>query len=624
MVSSGDDYKGRAKTFDEEDEHKKGIAFYSTPLALGILSFFVVAVISSRGFSSNVEQRPLLGKSERLNDDLSLKLLDKKDKKFDTSSPHIIFVLIDDQGHNDMGYTATDALSECTPFIDSLAADGVKLTNYYAQSVCTPSRASLLTGKYPVSLGMQHSHVKGTQPWGLPLDEKILPEFLGEYTNVIIGKWHLGHYSHAHTPLERGFDHFYGFYSGAADYYSHIADVRWCTMYDQCYFDLRDDDAIVDDKQNIHSSYLFDSEMRKAINEHKRSKPLFLYYSLQMVHSPFEVPQEVQDANKHILDKIPSDDRKAFAGLSIMMDITIKNMVDSLKQKGMYENSIIVVASDNGANPAGGNNHPYRGIKGFLYEGAHKVNAFVHSPLLPTEVRGTEYAGLFHVSDWLPTLFSMVGKQALLEGRELDGVDQWEALLNLAGAGGAGALDVVGGNGKEALLYPRTELLYNVDDIGPHGGPLGYTKGALRSGDWKLLVNEVEDGWYPPPLTAAGYEVGPESFDYNNLKTYLFNLREDPYETDDRKAQEPEVYRELVKRFHRYAKRAQPAVFCGANDDRAYAYFAAHGGFVGPWVGEPGGADGGSGGEGEEAYCTFMMEQQQLQNLAKRVIKDVN
>ena len=106
--------------------------------------------------------------------------------------PHIFVVLIDDQGYADMGYNNDlDVLSKCTPFMDQLAGDGIKLTQYYTQQLCTPARASLLTGKYPIHLGMQHDVIQPESPFGLPLGHQIMPAFLKDhygYSTHMVGK----------------------------------------------------------------------------------------------------------------------------------------------------------------------------------------------------------------------------------------------------------------------------------------------------------------------------------------------------------------------------------------------------------------------------------------------------
>jgi hypothetical protein len=125
--------------------------------------------------------------------------------------PNIVYILADDMGWNSLGYEDYD-LSFATPTLTSLAKDGVILNSFYAQEVCTPARGSLLTGRYPLSIGMQYSMVQTAIPWGLNFDETTIADVLkaNNYTTHMFGKWHLGHYSPRLLPTARGFDTFTG------------------------------------------------------------------------------------------------------------------------------------------------------------------------------------------------------------------------------------------------------------------------------------------------------------------------------------------------------------------------------------------------------------------------------
>jgi hypothetical protein len=146
------------------------------------------------------------------------------------SSPHIVFFLLDDMGWNDIGYQSTD-IPLATPFMDELAAAGLKLTKYYSQYECTPARASLMTGKMPIKLGMMHECITPTAVWGLKKSEATMASMLAEaggYKTHIVGKWDLGHYSVELWPTERGFDSFYGLSCyGYDDYATHDNKGFW-------------------------------------------------------------------------------------------------------------------------------------------------------------------------------------------------------------------------------------------------------------------------------------------------------------------------------------------------------------------------------------------------------------
>jgi arylsulfatase A-like enzyme len=128
-----------------------------------------------------------------------------------STKPNFVFILADDLGWNSIGYMGYD-MSFVTPELDKLAASGIKLTNYYAMEYCNPSRAALLTGRYPLNMGMQYGTVEYDVPWGLRLEETLLPEVLKSegYSTYMLGKWHLGHFNERYLPTARGFDTFTG------------------------------------------------------------------------------------------------------------------------------------------------------------------------------------------------------------------------------------------------------------------------------------------------------------------------------------------------------------------------------------------------------------------------------
>ncbi|CAM9530978.1 unnamed protein product, partial [Choristocarpus tenellus] len=153
------------------------------------------------------------------------RLYGKAVDNLENRKPNVIFILVDDMGWNDMGYQSTD-LAKLTPNLDAMAARGVKLGNYYSNNLCTPSRASLMTGRHTFRYGMPQNVIESTAPWGLSLDEKTLADrFLeGGYDTHMVGKWHLGFYKESHHPVRRGFNSFLGYLAGGETYTSH----GWC------------------------------------------------------------------------------------------------------------------------------------------------------------------------------------------------------------------------------------------------------------------------------------------------------------------------------------------------------------------------------------------------------------
>ena len=172
----------------------------------------MVAYTSRAGPQSRVPRR-----------DANLARLTGETARRSPSSPHIFFVFVDDMGANDVGYQSAD-LRGLTPTLDALAADGVTLRAYYSMHMCTPARAALYTARYPSTIGMQYENIKPDQPWGLPLDQTLLPALLKRhagYRTHLVGKWNQGFGASVELPTRRGFDSFFGYLSDEVNYYKH-------------------------------------------------------------------------------------------------------------------------------------------------------------------------------------------------------------------------------------------------------------------------------------------------------------------------------------------------------------------------------------------------------------------
>lgn len=205
-----------------------------------------------------------------------------------TVKPNIIYILADDLGWNSIGNDDFD-VAFATPVLSTLAKNGITLGNYYAQEVCTPSRASLLTGRYPLSIGMQYFMVETALPWGMGLNETTMAEALSAngYRTHMFGKWHLGHFSPRYLPTARGFDTYTGILNGEAYYWSkrnpdhpHFKDFMSADK--DCYWAYDEDDI------HDYSTYMYRDKAIQTIEEHDAKNPLFLFLSFQAVHDPFD------------------------------------------------------------------------------------------------------------------------------------------------------------------------------------------------------------------------------------------------------------------------------------------------------------------------------------------------
>src|SRR4051794_14728012 len=203
---------------------------------------------------------------------------------FAETKPDIVFILADDLGYNDVGFTGGKEIK--TPNLDQLAAAGTVLNQFYVQPVCTPTRAALMTGRYPMRYGLQVGVIIPTAQYGLSLEEQMLPTALRDagYSTFILGKWHLGSFDNAYWPTARGFDHHYGQLFGAIDYFTHIRDGK---------LDWFRDGKLVNEEG--YTTHLLTEEALRVIRSQPKNKPLFLYLPFNAVHGPFEAPEKYKE-----------------------------------------------------------------------------------------------------------------------------------------------------------------------------------------------------------------------------------------------------------------------------------------------------------------------------------------
>ena len=323
-----------------------------------------------------------------------------------SKKPNILYIVADDLGWKDVGYHGSDIK---TPNIDKLAATGARLEQFYAQPMCTPTRAALMTGRYPFRYGLQTLVIPAGYNYGLPTDEWLLPQTLKEagYKTAIIGKWHIGHGDPKFWPRQRGFDYQYGPMIGEIDYFTHKEHdtVDW----------YRENKKLNEDG---YTTTLFGNDAVKLIDAHDTATPLYLYLAFNAPHTPYQATQEYLDQYKQIAD--PS--RRAYAGSITAMDDQIGRVLEALQKKGMRDNTIIFFQSDNGgtrnAKFAGTgfdlsktkipcDNGPYREGKGSLYEGGTRVVALAN---WPGHIKsGITVDGMIHVVDTYSTLAKLAG-----------------------------------------------------------------------------------------------------------------------------------------------------------------------------------------------------------------------
>ena len=276
------------------------------------------------------------------------------------SKPNIIIILADDAGYSDFGFMGSDEIK--TPNLDQLALDGVTFNNaYVSASVCSPSRAGLLTGMYQQRFGHEcnlDSDVNNSfDPNQITIAEALKTE---GYSTGLIGKWHLGDKKQNH-PLNNGFDYFWGFISGARNYFYDPNEVNRNSIRN----------VVENYSQTNFDGYLTDVLGDKAISfidkNYQSNNPFFLFLSFNAPHTPMH-------AKKEVLEKFKDNPRKVYASMMWSMDEAIGNVIESLKENNQYDNTIIYFLSDNGAAMSNdASPFPFKGWKGNQYEGGIKT-----------------------------------------------------------------------------------------------------------------------------------------------------------------------------------------------------------------------------------------------------------
>ena len=428
-----------------------------------------------------------------------------------SNKPNIVFFLIDDLGYADCGFNGGTQIK--TPNIDRLAKSGTIIDSHYVQPVCSPTRSTLLTGRYPTHTGV-YTIVSPGAPWGLPLAERTLADALRSagYRTTLTGKWHLGEFEKAYQPNARGFDHQYGHFFGMLDYYTHqrMNKLDW----------FRNGEPL---KEEGYTTHLITAEACKVIAETGNDKPLFLYVPFNGVHSPFQVPDNYLKPYANL-----KGNRQKLAGMLAAVDEAISKIEDALRKSGRLENTLIVFSSDNGGPPPG-DNTPLRDFKGSIYEGGTRAAAFATWPgRIPADKHVTQP---MHMVDWYPTLIKLAGG-TLDQKLPIDGLDVWPMLTKGAPSP------------HDAILSVSTQ---------------GPTRAAVRMGDWKLMVsgNADADSGEDDGATKTKKKGKAAAGKYEPVA--LYNLAEDPSESKNLAATQLDRVKAMRARLAELLKDAVPS-----------------------------------------------------------------
>lgn len=424
-----------------------------------------------------------------------------------SQKPNIIIIMADDLGWGDVGFNGSEIR---TPNIDQLAKEGITLTRFYTAPVCSPTRAGLMTGRYPNRFGLRETVVPPWSTFGVDLSEKFLPELLkdaGYLNRTVLGKWHLGHAKKDYLPLSKGFTHFYGHYNGAIDYFTHKREGEldwhndWETSFDKGY-----------------STDLISDEAVKCISNYSKiPSPFLLYVAYNAPHGPLQAKEEDllaygYDKTKPSFGKRKGEDdntegstgkgntvRQTYSAMVTCMDRGIGRILAQLKESNIDDNTIVLFFSDNGAAPGeGGSSGELRGTKFQEWDGGVRSPAVIKWP--NKFKAGTQNDQLMGYIDVLPTLLNIVGLKGATP-KPLDGVNVFPAL-----------------KGKQKEI--KRELYLGA--------------GALISNQWKLVKAD------------AG------NTHMKHKEDQLFDIVKDPLEKSNLKVSHDGVYQQMLKKLAPY------------------------------------------------------------------------
>lgn len=349
----------------------------------------------------------------------------------DAPPPNIIHIIVDDLGWNDVGFHGSEIR---TPAIDRLAGESVVLDRFYVAPICSPTRAGVLTGRYPFRFGIWGGVVSPLERHGMPPAEQTAPELLaaaGYRHRALLGKWHLGLASTMFHPLRHGFTQFYGHYNGAIDYFrrERFGQLDWHRDYDSAH-------------EDGYSTDLLGAAAAEFIDARAGESPFYLVVAFNAPHSPLQATRAALDRNGFdpAGPRAPNRDRavaqrehapnygrggkgntirQTYAAMVSTLDDNVDRILQAVERNGVADNTLVILHSDNGGIPAhGGSNKPLRGTKFTTWEGGVRVVAMLR---WPAQLEGgSKYESVAGYIDVLPTLLAAAGQEL---PANLDGIN---------------------------------------------------------------------------------------------------------------------------------------------------------------------------------------------------------
>lgn len=487
----------------------------------------------------------------------------------------MVIVLVDDLGESGIEMNNPHVLGAR---VQELREDGVYLSRHYVYKFCSPTRGSLLSGRYPFRLGNTRSNfIPWSRPDGLELAFDTLPLRLRRlgYRTHHVGKWHLGFYNASYLPVNRGYDSYFGYLTGMQDHFTQqLKGFSDCNKV----VDLTNGTRPAHEANGTYGGWLYSDAavaVVRAAAADPRAAPFFLNYWLQNTHGPFEVPSRYSALYNFSDAKL-----RVFNGMVSAVDEAVGNLTKALRDGGLWANTLVVYTQDNGAPLGhGGSNFPLRGGKNSNFEGGVRVPTLFSGGAVPAGRRGASTDALFHVSDWLPTLVHAAAgaspeplSDAVSGTIPYDGIDQW-TLLTSGGAGRRG--EIVLDHCPEG--YGMSGTGCNHYQFARAGGV-----GALIVGEWKLVAGPNGGEWSSRSNGTKCQSFGGRACD----GACLFHLPTDVGEHSDLASAEPDVLQRLLARFDALkAEYHPPAANPPAENAAMCAAAAAAGGFLTPWHG---------------------------------------
>jgi arylsulfatase B len=438
--------------------------------------------------------------------------------------PNIVIIVADDLGWADVSFHG-DQIK--TPNLKRLVDEGAELSRFYVCPVCSPTRAGLMTGRYPIRYGLMRAVVPPWRKGGLDPAEVTLPEVLakaGYHHRGIFGKWHLGHSHVKYHPLRRGFTDFLGHYNGAIDYFTHHreGELDWHDGYDSSY-----------DKG--YSTDLIADAAVKFIQRHAGAdSPFFCYVPFNAPHGPLQARADDLQDYDHLANQLPrfnvgrnntarygaqgrgESKRQTLAAMISRMDQAVGRILAALQANQLADNTLVWFFSDNGGTPPG-DNLPLNGKKGTVFEGGIRVAAAARWP--GRIVAGSKIDVPLAYIDVLPTLMHVAGIKTH-GGKPLDGVDAFDVLT-----------------GTKTQL-PRDLYSY----IGQQGEAA--ERITVIEPTWKLIVN--------------GPKISNVDIPRSSRQTFLYRIASDPYESENVVDQHPDIVDRMWRKLVNF-RSLQPA-----------------------------------------------------------------